>query len=474
MAFLNGLAGNVGSLLYTLAAFLFVFSVVMVIHEYAHFIVARWCGVKVTVFSWGWGNEVCGVTDRHGTRWRISQYPIGGFVKMVDQEINPEDTTIQPEALARLTPEQRAGLFQLKPLWKRAAIIAAGPISNLLLAAGVFGGLVYVYGVTTLEPRIKGIETGSPAALQGLKVGDYIRAIDGRPVTSFNEVVRIIYPRPNREFTLRVERDGLPVIVKVTTEIHEEPDGFGGTARMGRLGISQAEPRVGGVIPKSAAEGAGLLAGDYIRTINGQPIGAFEDVARIVKSKPNVEFAVGIERDGKPLTFMITAAAADDGAGGKVGRFGIQRGLSANDFKSYKPNVFGAVWLGVVETKNAITMQINFFQDVFKGRQRLDQMGGPIQIAQVSGARAREGMVALLELIARLSASIAFINLLPIPLLDGGRLMFYAIEAVQRKPLSVRTMEWGTTFGVAVIATMMLYTTGMDLTKLIRLLTGAF
>jgi regulator of sigma E protease len=386
MAILSKFAGGAGELAFAFLAFIVVLTVVVFIHELAHFAVARWCGVKVTAFSICFGREIWGFTDRHGTRWRIGWIPLGGYVKWVDDE-NAASAGAGKDT-SKLSAEDRAGAFNLKPLWQKSAIVAAGPISNFILAIVIFAGMAMWFGVATLQPRVAEITKDSAAERAGMKPGDLIRRLDGETIGSFDDVRRIVALSPSRPMKMQVDRAGQSVLLTITPDAKEEPDTFGGTLRRGLIGV-------------------------------------------------------------KPV-------------------------LAAEAFSHRKVGLIDGLGVGVKQTTTIVTSTVGYIRDVFAGRQRADQIGGAIQIAQVSSREARKGFENLLALIGALSASIGFINLLPIPVLDGGHLLFYSIEAIIRRPLSDQFKEVGFKFGLATLLTLMLFTTVMDVTKLSRLVAAYF
>lgn len=384
MALLSSFADGLGGFLFVLLSFLFVLSVVVFVHELGHFLVARWCGVSVKAFSIGFGREIYGFYDRHGTRWRIAWIPLGGYVKFVDDE---NAASAGPSArLEQMTPEERAGAFHAKPLWQRTAIAAAGPLANFLLAIVIFALMFSLIGIRTTAPRVDEVVPNSPAAAAGFMPGDVILEIEGNRIDSFNEVLRIVSTSPGRELAVKVDRSGQTLTLRVIPERQEIEDSFGGTVVRGIIGI------------------------------------------RRVTTPDTTEL-----RRAGPLE---------------------------------------AVWLGVRETQFIITSTLSYLGDVIIGRQSADQLGGPIRIAEVSGQVAKLGLEPLLNLIAVISVSIGLINLFPIPLLDGGHLLFYAIEALRRKPLSERSQEIGFRIGLAVVLMLMVFATLNDLPIVRRWLIG--
>lgn len=384
MALLSSFADGIGGFLFVLVSFLFVLTVVVFVHELGHFLVARWCGVRIKAFSIGFGREIFGFFDRHGTRWRISWIPLGGYVKFMDDE---NAASAGPSArLEEMTPEERAGAFHAKPLWQRAAVVAAGPIANFLLAIVIFALMFSLIGVRSTAPRVDEVVPNSPAAVAGFLPGDVILAIQGDRVETFNDVVRTVSTSPGRELAVEVKRGDDRLTLHVTPERQEVKDNFGST---------------------------------IVRGI------------------------IGIRRVTTPETLELRRAGPLE-----------------------------AIWLGVNETRFIITSTLSYIGDVIIGRQSPDQLGGPIRIAEVSGQVAAIGPEALLNLIAVISVSIGLINLFPIPLLDGGHLLFYAIEALRRKPLSERTQEIGFRIGLAVVLMLMVFATWNDRLIVWRWITG--
>jgi len=355
-------------------AFLFVLTVVIFVHELGHFLVARWCKVRVKTFSLGFGKEIFGFNDRYGTRWRLAWIPLGGYVKFLDDENSA--SVPSRDALQRLSPAEREGAFQTKPLPARVAIVAAGPIANFLLAIVVFALTFTFVGVNVTAPRVDELVPDGAAAKAGFKVGDLIVAIDGQPIEAFADMQRIVSGSADREVTFDVSRDGQIVVLKATPDRREISDRFGNKLRVGVIGIK-----------RNAAQQELLL-------------------------------------------------------------------------KQYGP--VEAVGLAVRESYFIVTRTLGYLYDVVTRRESGDQLGGVFRIADISGQVATLGFLALIQLTAVLSVSIGLINLFPIPLLDGGHLMFYAIEAIRGRPLSERAQEVGLRIGLAIVLLLLVYTTYQD------------
>lgn len=377
---LTGLGSDFLGSLTTPLAFLFVLTVVVFFHELGHFLVARWCNVDVKVFSIGFGNEIWGFNDRHGTRWRFAWIPLGGYVKFMDDE--NAASAPSHEKLEQMTADERKGAFHAKPVWQRAAVVAAGPIANFILAVVIFTAMFSLLGVRSTAAVVDEVVADMPAAAAGFQKGDVIKIIDGNKIESFNDVLRIIGTSPERELAVEVARSGQPVQLKVVPALREETDNFGNVTRRG---------------------------------------------------------VIGIKRMTTPQNVELTRVGPVEALG-----------------------------LGIKETQFIITSTLSYVADVITGRQKADQLGGPIRIAEVSGQVARLGTEALLQLIAVISVSVGLINLFPIPLLDGGHLVYYAAEAVRRRPLSARTQEIGFRIGLAVVLMLMVFATWNDLPILFK------
>ncbi|MEM7397373.1 MAG: RIP metalloprotease RseP [Pseudomonadota bacterium] len=371
------LAGFGGTFLGYLIPFLFILTVVVFVHEMGHFLVARWCGVGVKAFSIGFGPEIFGFEDRHGTRWRVAWIPLGGYVKFIDDE---NAASAGQKALESMPEADRAKTFQGKPLGQRAAIVAAGPIANFIFAILIFTAVFSIFGERITAPRVDGINPDSAAERAGFKPGDLVTSIDGTKITNFSEMQRIVATSPDRELNFVVDRNGNTVDLTATPERKEITDRFGNTF--------------------------------------------------------------------------------------KIGLLGIQRSASPDDWTLERHDPATAFVMGVKECYFVVSRSLGYLYDVIKGREDADQLGGPLRIAQVSGQVATAGFLALLNLAAIISVSIGLINLFPIPMLDGGHLLFYAIEAVRGKPLSESTQEIGFRIGLALVLMLMIFATWNDLIHL--------
>ena len=367
-----------GDVVRYLVPFVFVLSIVVFFHELGHFLVARLCGVRILAFSIGFGPEIAGFYDRHGTRWKIAVIPLGGYVKFFGDE--SAASTPDKARISTMDEAERGESFIFQPVVKRAAIVAAGPIANFLLAIVIFSGIFMLFGMQTMSPRVDEVQPDSPAATAGFQPGDLVLSIDGQKIDSFSDMQRIVSDSAGDRLDIKVERSGKEVDLKATPELREEKDIFGNVHRIGLLGIK-----------RSPAPG----------DVKYQPV-----------SPPR------------------------------------------------------AVLLGAQETWFVVDKTLNYIGKVIIGRESANQLGGPIRIAQMSGQVASVSLVALIHMAAVLSVSIGLLNLFPIPLLDGGHLLFYAIEALRGRPLSERAQEVGFRIGFAIVLMLMIFATFNDIVHL--------
>ena len=355
--------------------FLFVLTIIVFVHELGHFLVARWCGIKVLVFSVGFGPELVGFNDRYGTRWKISAIPLGGYVKFFGDE-NVASVPDANAVAAMNTDERRVSFFH-QPVAARAAVVAAGPIANFLLAIAIFATIFMLYGKQETTARVDSVLPGSAAEAAGFQSGDLVLSIDGKPIDTFKDMQEIVALNPDVPLTIVVERGGQKVTLRATPKLTEDRDNFGNVYRIGRLGLSQTNS------PQD------------VKTRKFGPLGAIEEAAK-------------------------------------------------------------QTWFVVDQT-------FAYLGKVVVGRASTDQLGGPLRIAQMSGQAASLGFSTLMNWAGLISVSIGLLNLFPIPLLDGGHLLFYGIEAIRGRPLSERVQEFGFRIGLALIVMLMIFTVWNDL-----------
>lgn len=375
---MGGLSTFGGGLIGYIVPFLFVLTVVVFFHELGHFLMARLCGIKVLVFSIGFGPEIAGFNDRYGTRWKISAIPLGGYVKFYGDD-NAASVPDQAAAAA-MTEAERKDSFIFQPVASRAAVVAAGPIANFVLAIAIFAAIFMTVGKQTTSARVDTVQPGSAAQSAGFKPGDLVVAINGEKIESFSDMQRIVSISAGETLSIEVDRGGAQINLKAAPQLKEIKDNFGNLHRLGVLGIS--------------------------------------------------------------------------------------RSMSPGDIKTEKAGPLRAIVMGAQETWFVVDRTLAYISGVFVGREAADQLGGPIRIAQVSGQVATAGFTALIHLTAVLSVSIGLLNLFPIPLLDGGHLLFYAIETIRGRPLSERAQELGFRIGLAIVVMLMIFATFNDILRL--------
>jgi RIP metalloprotease RseP len=443
--------------------FLAVLTVIVFVHEMGHYLVARWNGVAIQTFSVGFGRELFGWNDKHGTRWRLSAIPLGGYVRFVG-DMNAASTP-DSEAIANADPELAPRLFANKNVWQRIAVVAAGPLANVLLTFVILYALLLGYGRTTIPPVVGEVAIGSVAESAGIAPGDTIVSVDGFAVRGFEDFQRLVATSPARPVSIVVNRNAAAQTIVLTPDAVEATDRFGNRQRIGDAGIFPyvLPPVVGTVMAGSAAEAAGVEVGDVFLSVDGQPVRDFRSFQSLVVDRPGELISIDIERAGQRQAIELRPEATEikdsDGTVRQVGRIGVGSAEpAALEVSLYRPGPVEAVGMTVEEIRFIIQRTGAFLGDFFVGRGDVEQLGGPVKVAKVSGEVATLGIIALINLMALLSLNIGIFNLLPVPMLDGGHLMYYLVEAVRGRPLSMRVQEIGFRFGFALVLALMVFT----------------
>jgi regulator of sigma E protease len=441
--------------------FVVVIGILILVHELGHFFVARWTGVGVERFSIGFGPVLLRWRGKE-TEYVLSAIPMGGYVKMVGEENPLEGGGGSVEDLSKA--------FATKPLWARFLIVFAGPAMNLVLAAVIFAVVLATLGRAVWPAAVGKVAESSPAATAGLRTGDTIVAVDGRPVAYWEDLDRAVAQSSGRPLELRVRRDGTEQTVTVTPRLRTMPDPiFREPREVWDLGAGpQLLPAITSVGPGSPAERAGLRPGDVVVSVAGQRLYTHEDLLEAIRARAGQSFELGIERDGAPLTLTVTPEPVQErtptGEEVTVGK--IQAGLApkAVKFEPYAP--LTAIGQGVVKTWDMTVLTARGLWKLVTRQIDLSNIGGPIQIATETTRQANEGLVSVAVFVAVISVNLAVLNLLPIPMLDGGHLLFFIIEAILGRPLSLRKREVAQQVGFVLLMMIMVFALYNDLTRL--------
>ena len=372
MEYIASISNWIASVSSWILPFLILLTVLVFVHEMGHYLVARYCGVRIEVFSVGFGPEIYGWNDRRGTRWRFSLIPIGGYVKMFGEQ--PGGSGRDGEG-STLSATERAESFAAKTLGQRSAIVFAGPFANFLLAIVLLAGMFMVIGQPFTPADISSVEPNSAAERAGLKPGDVIAAINGTKIERFEQVVSIVRLAPRQPLEIMVLRDGREIVLNAIAGVHEREDRFGNTQTIGRLGV-----RRGG--------------GDR----------------KLVRHDPAT-----------------------------------------------------AVWRATVETVTLSGQILDFVWQMINGTRTTKELGGPIRIAQISSDMWQLGIASMVMFAVALSINLGLLNLFPVPMLDGGHLLFYLFEAIRGKPLGERAQEYGFRIGIVMVLGLMVFATWNDL-----------
>ena len=436
---------------WTILSFLVVLSIVVFVHEYGHYIVGRWCGIGAEAFSVGFGKELYGWTDRRGTRWKISVLPLGGYVKFLGDA--DAASTVKDEAeWARLTAEQRAHSFHDASVGRRALTVLAGPGANFVMSIIVFALMALATGAPSSAPVVGGLgEDLNPAFRRDVAVGDRITAVDGAPVEDFSALTAALVSAGGEPVTLTLERDGAPMTVET---VYDPP------------------ARVDGVTPGGPAEEAGLAAGDRIVAAEGEPLSGFGELQSRVAAAGDAPITLTVRRNDESFEATLTPRMVEtpDPATGETARrplIGVQKQATELSPVVQSVGPIGALQSGVERTWTVIALSVSGLWEVVTGAQdAAEVLGGPVRIAELSGEAASAGLATFVGLIAVLSASIGLINLFPVPVLDGGHLMFYAYEAARGRPVRPQWQEIGNRIGLALVLGLMLFATFNDIARL--------
>lgn len=444
-------------------AFGVLLGLLIVVHELGHYLVARWAGVKVLRFSVGFGRPLMiRKLGRDRTEWSIGLFPLGGYVKMLD------------EGEGDVAPHELHRAFNRQSVWKRIAIVAAGPLANLVLAVAVYWGL-FMYGMEELRPILGAPVAASPAAAAGIENGERVLKVGGEAVLTWSDMRWIVLRKV-------VEQDSIDLeVINQRNEISSRRLDLAATKNelesgdpLENLGLTffrpDYPPRIGNVGPGSPADLAGLAQGDTITGINGQRISAWSDVVRMVRASPSVPLTLDFQRGDDPMSVQLTPVAVER-QGERIGQIGVavnDEGFPRQDLLvTVQHGLFPALGKAIAETWDKSVFSLQMMGKMLTGAVSWKNISGPVTIADYAGQSAKLGTSHYLKFLALVSISLAVLNLLPVPILDGGHLLYYVAEIIRGKPLSERWMEIGQKIGLALILILMAFAFYNDLTRLI-------
>ncbi len=441
-----GLLPQFGGVIWTLVAFVIALSVIVAIHEYGHYIVGRWCGIKADVFSLGFGPVLWSGNDKHGTKWQIAALPFGGYVKFAGDANAASGKDEEAMAAVADDPEAARHTMHGAPLWARALTVAAGPAFNFAMSILIFFAVAYTSGVPR-DPLTIGEVRALPQGNVEMRAGDEVLGINGVAIPAadpeYSQFIKALPTTPTLDYDVR--RNGQEISVE---------------------GPYLLPPLVLQVMPQSAAISAGLEPGDVITAINGNDVYAFSQLKDAVEGSDGAPLALSVWRAGEMFNFTMTPKKVDepqpDGTFKQALRIGIAGGM-AFEAATDTPGVGEALVGGVENTWRIITGSISGLREMIIGNISTCNLSGPVGIAQASGAMASQGAQSFIYFIAVLSTAVGLLNLFPIPALDGGHLTFYAYEAVTGKPPSDKALRVLMTIGLALVLSLMVFALGNDL-----------
>ncbi len=452
------------SVLFNLAAFIVAIGILVTFHEFGHFWVARRLGIRVLRFSVGFGKPLWKrELGKDRVEVVIAAIPLGGYVKMLDEREGPV-----PEA-------ERDRAFNRQPVWKRMAVVAAGPAANLLLAVFVYWGM-YMIGVQGLRPVVGEVLPQTPAARAGLQAGDEILAVGGRPTPTWQDVTLDLLDEALAHGTVRLDvRRADTGPRTVTLDVRDGQPLLGDEDLMERLGLKpwrpRLEPVIGKLVEGGPAERSGLRPGDRVVAVEGEPLETWEQWVEWVRAHPGQRLPVTVERDGTRRTIVLDIGEAEE-EGRTIGRIGAYPRIDEEALAAMRVTVrYGpleALYRGAVKTWDVTVLTFKVLWKLVTGQASLKNISGPVTIAEYAGVSAAIGVSAFLGALGLLSVSIGILNLLPIPVLDGGHLLFYVVEVVKGSPVSEATLAIAQRVGFALLGALMVLALYNDLIRILQ------
>ena len=441
-----------------LAAFVVAILLLVSLHEFGHYIVARWCGVKVLRFSVGFGKPFW-KKQRGDTEWCLAPIPLGGYVKMVDTREGEVAEADLPYA------------FDKQPPLKRIAIVVAGPLVNLILAVLLYVASFNLYGVTEVKPWVGTVESDSLAAKAGFQVGDRITSINGKAVHDWMDAqTDLVIALQAGNVTVGVQ-DAQGVAMTRIMDVEANPASVDAATQGQGVGIwpIKVKSEISQVLPNSAAERAGLKAGDKVIAVNGQKLLGWKDWVDVIKASPGKDLRLDVQRQGQMLSLMLRPDSEDKGRQ-LEGKAGVAASID-NDWEAQvktqrEVGIGESVVLAAQKTWNLSALTLKFLGKLIMGEASIKGISGPVSIGEMAGKSAMMGLETYIQFLAVISISLGVMNLLPIPVLDGGHLLYYIIEWVRGKPLSEHVQTVGLKIGLCIMGLFMLVAFFNDFTRI--------
>ncbi|MCB5161652.1 RIP metalloprotease RseP [Marinomonas algarum] len=435
--------------------------VLITFHEFGHFFVARRCGVKVLRFSVGFGKPIYRYVGKTGTEYTLAMIPLGGYVRMLDER----EGDVPPELMSQT--------FNVKSVWQRIAIVAAGPIANFILAVVIYAG-VALLGIQTMAPKVGDIVENSPVSQTQMRSGDEVVAVNGEAVSSWDDVNLVLADLIGKTGTIIVryqlaESDSLQEDTVALNRwlVGEEPSNL-----IRAFGFSPWQPEVvptiAQVVEGGAAASAGFMAGDTILAIDDQPVSRWRQVVELVQANPSQSLLVEVDREGRTLELLLLPNSTEQN-GRLIGYAGVAVVPPQWDESLIRERHYGPIeslTYGVAQMSKMVSLTVSSIGKMLQGLISVDNLSGPITIAKVASASAESGLQSFLKFMAYLSVSLGVLNLLPIPMLDGGHLLFFGIEAARRKPVSERIQGFAYRVGASLLFALMAIAIFNDIARL--------
>ncbi|BBE49928.1 Regulator of sigma-E protease RseP [Ferriphaselus amnicola] len=447
----------------TLLSFLLTIAVLVVFHELGHYWVARWCGVKVLRFSVGFGKVIYSKRFAHSdTEWTLSALPLGGYVKMLDER----EGNVAEYELPRA--------FNRQSVFKRMAIVVAGPVANLLLAIVLYWAM-FLHGVPGLKPMLGTIPPQTPAASAGLLERETLSSINGEAVPTWQEARWMLLDAALKDAPIEIEAltaEGMTLRHRLDASSLKPADLDGDFLK--NLGLQPWQPTIypvfGKLADNSVAQRAGLQTGDQVLRASGKEVKLWEELVTIIRSHPGQPLALELLRAGSPLTITLTPESVNE-AGLTVGKIGaapqVDRKLFEAMLTEVRYNAVEALPQAIRKTWETAVVSLKMMGKMLAGEVSMKNLSGPLTIADYAGQSTQMGLIAYLGFLALISISLGILNLMPVPLLDGGHLLYYTVELIKGSPVSERTWEIGQKVGTALLVTMMAMALYNDISRLI-------